>query len=97
MTSEILYKKSSLEYLKKQDTKIISILGFNLVDINELSGLLRNLELLAKRTKIKEIWIPFEIELWFKQELGDNGYKECILGYHETEKKELKGYKKILK
>ena len=96
MTFQILYKKSILEYIKKQDARIISILGFNLVNNDDLKGLLRNLELIAKRVKIKELWLPWEPSGEIFSVLNGLGYQKAILGYHERENKKLEGYKLIL-
>jgi len=98
MTFQISHNKSRLEYFKKQDTKIITILGFTLDDIKDLSLLLRRLELLAKRSKIKEIWIPIEFEPLSDMaiKLETLSYKRCILGVHEASKEQLKGFKKVI-
>ena len=95
MTFQIIRNKSRMEYIKKQEAEIITILGFNLDTIEDLSSLLRKLELLAKRTKIKEIWIPWKPTGELKSDLSKLGYKKAILGQHETSGEVLEGFKKL--
>jgi hypothetical protein len=97
MSNWVSFKNSNLEYIKKQDTEIITVLGFQLIELSDLTGLIKNFELLAKRMKIKEVWFPFQLEFSMKDLIIKQGYKECILGVHPVFEKELIGYKKLIR
>ena len=101
MTQQIKFKEASIEYLKSQSNQIITVLGLKSSVNSELISCLRRLELLAKRSHIKEIWFPDSLNNEL-QKLGEEiikklGYKPCILGVHPISNEKLKGLKKIIK
>lgn len=79
-----------------QKDKIITILALKGENEEEYKICLRNLELLAKRVKIKEIWIPRGLNEEIYNILLTNGYKETILGIHPELRTKLIGMKKLL-
>ena len=101
MTQQIKFKETEIEYLKSQYNQIITVLGFKSSVNSELISCLRRLELLAKRSHIKEIWCPStlqtELEGPGEEIIEKIGYKPCILGVHPVSNEKLNGWKKIIK
>ena len=101
MTQQIKFKEASIEYLKSQSNQIITVLGSKSLVNSELISCLRRLELLAKRSHIKEIWFPDSqnrgLEPIGQEIIEKIGYKPCILGVHPVSNEKLNGWKKIIK
>jgi len=96
MAKTIRYQNSEIGYIQSKENQIITIISIKHSGKRDTNGCLRNLELLAKRVNIKEIWIPLSMPTELKEILERIGYKESILGKHEESNQLISGFKKIL-